>query len=63
MLFFHLRFLNVRGILAQNMYNACTIFCQFSNVKNGGQSPQPSIFGQLVTSDPERIGISCAKES
>ena len=32
------KFLDVQGILAQNMYNVCAIFYQFSNVKSGGQS-------------------------
>ena len=41
--FFHLNFLNALGILAQGIYNACTIFYQFSAVKNEGQSQQPSI--------------------
>ena len=31
------KFLDVQGILAQNMY-VCAIFYQFSNVKSGGQS-------------------------
>ena len=61
--FFHLNFLVVRGILAQKTYNARTIFCQFSDVKNGGRSQQPSTLDQLVTSEPQRTGISCPKES
>ena len=36
MRFFHLNFLNAQGILAQKIYNAHTIFCQFSDTKNGG---------------------------
>ena len=63
MRFFHPNFLNARVILAQKIYNACTIFHQFSDVKNGGQSQQPSILGQLVTSEPQRTRISCPKES
>ena len=34
--FFSPKFLNVRGILAQKNYNACTIFRQFSDFKYGG---------------------------
>ena len=36
MRFYHLNFLNVQGILAQKIYNVHAIFCQFSDVKNGG---------------------------
>ena len=36
MRFYHLNFLNVQGILAQKIYNVRAIFCQFSDVKNGG---------------------------
>ena len=35
MCFFHQNFLNVQGILAQKFYDARTIFCQFSDIKNG----------------------------
>ena len=35
MRFYHLNFLNVQGILAQKI-NVHAIFCQFSDVKNGG---------------------------
>ena len=41
MCFFHLNFLNVRGTLAQKIYNAHAIFLQFSEVINGGRSQQP----------------------
>ena len=51
--FFHLNFLNAQGILAQRIYDACTIFRQFSDVKSGGQSQQPSILGQLVSGKPQ----------
>ena len=34
--FFQLNFLNARGILAQKIYNAHTIFRQFSDIKNWG---------------------------
>ena len=54
MRFFHLNFLKVRCILAQKIYNA--------HVKDGGQSQQPGIIGQLVTGEPQRIGISHLKE-
>ena len=61
--FFQLKYLNVRGILAQKFYNSHTIFLQFSDVKNGGRSQQPSILCQLVTDKSQGIGISCSKES
>ena len=61
--FFQLNFANVRGILAQNIYNPHAIFHQFSDAKNGGQSQQPSILGQLVTGEPQHSGISRPKES
>ena len=40
MCFFQLNFLNVQGILAQKIYNACAIFHQFSDAKNGGTIPR-----------------------
>ena len=61
--FFELNFLNARGILAQKIYNAHTIFFQFSNIKNEGQSQQASALGQLVTGEPRPTRISCPKES
>ena len=61
--FFHLTFLNAQGILAQKIYNAHAIFCQFSDFKNWGRSQQPSVLGQLITGEPQRIGISHPKES
>ena len=61
--FFHQNFLNARGILAQKTYNAHAIFCQFSDVKNGGRSQQPSVLGQLVTGEPQRTRIRHPKES
>ena len=63
MRFFHVNFLNAKGILAQKIYNACAISRQFSDVKNGGQSQQPSVLGQMVTGEPHRTGISRPKES
>ena len=36
MCFFELNFLNVRDILAQKIYIACTFFNHFSDVKNKG---------------------------
>ena len=63
MRFFHLNFLNVQGILAQKIYNAHAIFCQFSVTKDGEWSQQPSILCQLVTSESQCTGISCPKES
>ena len=42
-LFFQLNFLNAQGILVQKTYNAQTIFRQFSDIKNGAQSKQPSV--------------------
>ena len=49
--FFDLHFLNAQGILAQNTYNAHTIFRQFSNIKNEGRSQQSSALCQLVTGE------------
>ena len=48
MCFFELNFLNVRDILAQKIYIACTFFNHFSDVKNKGRSQQPSILGHLA---------------
>ena len=56
--FFHLNFLNVRGIFAQKIYNVHTIFCQFSDIKSRGQSQQSSILSQLVTGEPQRTRIN-----
>ena len=63
MRFFDLHFLNAQGILAQNTYNAHTIFRQFSNIKNEGRSQQPSAVDQLVTGEPKPTRMSCPKES
>ena len=63
MRFFHLNFPNAQGILAQRIYNVCTIFHQFSDVKNGGRSQQPSALDQLVTDESHRTRISCPKEN
>ena len=54
--FFHLNFLNMRGILAQKTHNACNIFHQFSDIKHGERFKQPSILGQLVTGEPQCTG-------
>ena len=51
------------GILAQNIYNAQAIFCQFFNVINKRQSQQPSTLCQLVTGESQHTGISCPKEN
>ena len=61
--FFQLNFLNVQGIFSQKKYIVIAIFRQFSDVKNGGQFQQPYILAQLVTSQPQRIRTSYAKES
>ena len=62
--FFHLNFLRARGILAQKLYNAHTIFRQFSDIKIGGRTKrQPSVLGQLVTGESQHTGVSCPKES
>ena len=50
--FFDLNFFNAQGILAPKIYNAHTIFRQFSSIKNEGRSQQPSALGQLVTGEP-----------
>ena len=51
MRFFHLNFLNARGILVQGVYNAYTMFHQFSEIKNGGRSQQTSVLSQLVNGE------------
>ena len=51
--FYDLNFLNARGVLAQKIYNAHTIFFQFSNTENEGQFQQPIDLGQLVTGEPQ----------
>ena len=61
--FFHLNFLNARGILTQKIYNARAIFRQFSDINNGGQGQQPSVLAQLVTGEPQHTGISHPKGS
>ena len=63
MRFFDINFLNVQGILAQKIYNAHTIFRQFSSIKNERRSQQPRALGQLVTGEPQPTRISCPKES
>ena len=63
MCFFHLNFVNAQHILVEKSYNAHTIFCQFSDVKNGVWSQQPSVLGQLVTGEPQRTRISCPKKT
>ena len=63
MRFFDLNFLNAQGILAQKIYNAHTIFREFSSIKNEGWSQQPSTLDQLVTGEPQPTRISCPKES
>ena len=50
--FFHLNFLNARGILAQKIYNASAIFRQSSDVKNWWRPQRPSVIGQLVPVSP-----------
>ena len=51
MRFFHLNFLNVWDILAQGIYNARTMFRQFSDVKNGRRSQQSSVLSQLIAKE------------
>ena len=63
MRFFDLNFLNVQGILAQEIYNAHTIFHEFSSIKYDGRCQQPSALDQLVTGEPQPTRISCPKES
>ena len=53
----------MQGILAQTIYNTQAIFCQFSDVKNGGQSQKPSALSKLDICEPKRTGISYPKES
>ena len=61
--FFDLNFLNAKGILAQKIFNAHTLFRQFSSIKNEGRSRRPSALDQLVTGEPQPTRISCPKES
>ena len=61
--FFYLNFLNVQGILAQKIYNAHTIFREFSSIKNEERSQQLSALDQLVTGEAQPTRISCPKES
>ena len=63
MRFLHLNFLNVRGTLAQKIYNVNAIFRRFSGVIDRGQSQQRSVLCQLVTGESQGTGISCPKES
>ena len=63
MRFLHLNFLNVRGTLAQKIYNVNAIFRRFSDVIDRGQSQQRSVLCQLVTGEFQGTGISCPKES
>ena len=51
MRFFHLNFENAQGILAQKIYNAHANFRQFSDVKSGVRSQQPSVLCQIVTGE------------
>ena len=60
---FNLNFLNNLSVLAQKICNVHAVFRQFSDVKNGEPSQQPSVVCQLVTSESQRTGISCPKES
>ena len=61
--FFSPKFSKCTRYFGQKIYNALVNFHQFSDVKNGRCSQQPSILGQLVTSEPQCTGISCPKES
>ena len=60
--FFHLNFLNVRGILAQKSIMRVH-FRRFSDVKSVGRYQRPSVLGQLVTSEPQHTRISHPQES
>ena len=61
--FFRQNVLNARGILARGIYNARTMFRQFSGVGDVGRSRWPSALGRLVTGGSQPAGISCPKES
>ena len=61
--FFRQNVLNARGILARGIYNARTMFRQFSGVGDVGRSRWPSALGRLVTGGSQGAGISCPKES
>ena len=62
MRFFHLDFREV-DVLARRIYNACAIFRQSTDVKSGGRSQQPSVFGRLLTGGPQRTVTSRPEES
>ena len=51
------------GILAQKTYDTCAIFCQFSDVKNGRQSQQPSVLCQLVSSEPSVLELHVLRKA
>ena len=51
--FFHLNFQNVWGISTQKIYNQHAIFLQFPDIKNEEWSQQPSVLGQLASSEPQ----------
>ena len=57
--FFRLNSPNVQGILAPKTDNVHPIFRQFSDIRNGEQSQQPSVLRQLVSGGPQH----CPKES
>ena len=61
--FFDRNCVNAQLILADKIYNAHTIFCQFSNIKNERQSQQPSPLGQFVTGEPQPTRIICPEGS
>ena len=55
--FFHLNDPNVRGILVKKSIMHTLFFCQFSDIKNGVRFKQPSVLGQLVTSELAELAV------
>ena len=62
MRFFHLNFLSAWGVLALKIYNVHAIFCQFSDVKNGGWSQQLSILCRLPV-NPNTLELAVLRKA
>ena len=63
MRFFRQNVLNARGTLARGIYNARTMFRQFSGVGDGGGSRWPSALSRLVTGGSQRAGIVALRKA
>ena len=53
----------MREVFSPKKPNAHAIFCQFSDVKDGGRSEELSVLCQLVTRESQRTEITCPKAS